>query len=268
MSHPLDYQDHLIAFIDLLGIKSEICSSDESANKLLHLLDRFAQSRKEFDARITKIKDGHEVNLRPAVSTFSDHIVVSYPLDKLKQEYGLEPHILIFELSSLISRYAIQALACGFLVRGGITIDKLYHKGDIVFGRGLIEAHHLESEIAVLPRIIISEKVFEYLPHLKELADTKGTGIYRDSDNCYCLEYMTGTISLVPPRVSDMQDRTLEWIEEIKSAIAKNLRELTQRGNTRALENWQWFSKAFDEALSNLKDMHEKHGSHYFSRDT
>lgn len=49
----------------------------------------------------------------------------------------------------------------GMLYRGAAVIGELRHDGAIVFGKGLVEAHRLESKIARYPRIVISSTVMD-----------------------------------------------------------------------------------------------------------
>ena len=95
-------------------------------------------------------------NFRPEVSTFSDNIVISYPLASMTKE--LSPHsVPIFVLSqTLLSILASQALRLGFLLRGGAAIGRLYHDSGVIFGDALVEAYRLESQIAIYRRVILS----------------------------------------------------------------------------------------------------------------
>jgi len=47
------------------------------------------------------------------------------------------------------------------LVRGAITVGEFYHKNGIFLGKAFDKACFLESEIAIYPRIVISEDIFE-----------------------------------------------------------------------------------------------------------
>lgn len=86
--------------------------------------------------------------MRPAVSTFSDHIVVSYPLQPLYDAGSDEQftaYTVLYHFSKLLASIAAAALRIGFLVRGGATIGKLYHTRGVVFGEALI-ASSLEPQ--------------------------------------------------------------------------------------------------------------------------
>lgn len=77
------------------------------------------------------------------VTTFSDSIIISYPINHM--------YDLLFETLSITG----AILSSGYLVRGGITFGKLYHDERNVFGPAMNRAYDLESKVADVPRIIL-----------------------------------------------------------------------------------------------------------------
>ena len=75
------YEDQFTAFIDFLGF-SEISKNTDDATRLkvLDLLQSVSALRGEFNPESTTHETGAHSFQRPAISTFSDHIVISYPL--------------------------------------------------------------------------------------------------------------------------------------------------------------------------------------------
>ena len=71
--------------------------------------------------------------LKVEFGAFSDNFVYSIPAD-----FG--GRILNF-----IPKMVRTLLQKGFLIRGGITVGKLYHKENVVFGPALIEAVKIEG---------------------------------------------------------------------------------------------------------------------------
>lgn len=66
-----------------------------------------------------------------------------------------------------------QAVRYNFCLRGAVTIDDMYWdpewsngyagQSTITVGPGIIEAHELESEVAVYPQIIIEPKLYDWV---------------------------------------------------------------------------------------------------------
>ena len=80
---------------------------------------------------------------------------ISYPL-AASEESEAAPDSLLSPLIELVQDIARWSLLSGFLIRGGITIGKLYHNATqgVVFGEALVEAYNLESKDAIYPRVI------------------------------------------------------------------------------------------------------------------
>lgn len=177
-----EYQEHIIAFIDLLGFKEIIKKNDETDFlKVYSLLKSFADSKMDSDIH----ENGSITNFRPSINTFSDHVVISYPTKFAK---GVPLDVLLSSLSRDIAHFAMLALCRGLLIRDGITIGKLYHNNSIVFGEALIDAFELESQNAIYPRIIVSNSV---------MASTKLLGCCIDFDGIYYLNYFNNVIPLI-----------------------------------------------------------------------
>ncbi len=83
-------EDTFTAFIDLLGFSEASADVKEATwEKVLSLLVSLSSLRQEFSVRIEGGPNGSTTYLvNPAISTFSDHIVISYPLGQLANAEG------------------------------------------------------------------------------------------------------------------------------------------------------------------------------------
>jgi hypothetical protein len=74
---PPSYTEHLTIFADLLGFEEAIGTADDSLRlSILKLLTDLAALRADFFISSTPIETGGIQHvIRPAISTFSDHIV-------------------------------------------------------------------------------------------------------------------------------------------------------------------------------------------------
>src|SRR5688572_3403811 len=102
----LYYEEHFVAFIDFLGFAAAIDSADEEARtKLLTLLIGLAEAQSEFMVETKATPEGVATEVAPNITTFSDNIVISYPLEKLRDKGYFDdkrtPIILLDGLSNL-----------------------------------------------------------------------------------------------------------------------------------------------------------------------
>ncbi len=73
---------------------------------------------------------------------FSDCVVWAYPMEAIaKPDYWDAVISLITKMNS----FYLLSFGRGVLIRGGITIEDLFIKGNKVFGKGLVRAYELEQ---------------------------------------------------------------------------------------------------------------------------
>ena len=65
----------------------------------------------------------------------------------------------MFHLLNAIAFCVVDLAQMGYLVRGGVTVGKLYHTGKHVVGPAMIDAYRLEAKIAQVPRVVIDKKL-------------------------------------------------------------------------------------------------------------
>ena len=140
-----DYEDRIVAFIDVLGFSNMVAKSADDNARLRHLtaaLDEFHNLMWEWEG------DGRYSSF--AFTQFSDSIVISSLADS-SDSYEMLQQVLR-GIMMLASRF-------GILVRGGITRGQLIHDDSLLIGPAMVEAYYLESKCAVYPRIIIDESL-------------------------------------------------------------------------------------------------------------
>ena len=166
----MEYENRLVAFIDILGFKEIIKNSEQDFDsvkfifEILEYLKTFERGN-SWDIGFLEIeecvqykgKNNFDFRSQVRATAFSDSIVVSIPFDNNINE---ATSFLITNLS-YIGAILIEK---GILLRGAITYGKLIHNDNgTVLGQGLIEAYQLESSGAVYPRIILSKKLIDKL---------------------------------------------------------------------------------------------------------
>ena len=81
----------------------------------------------------------------------------------------------------------------GIFIRGAMVYDKIYHSETLVGGEGLIKAHHLESKVAVYPRIIVDKSYIDEANAASKFSNSVGLVmdfLKLDFDGNYFLDYL------------------------------------------------------------------------------
>jgi hypothetical protein len=250
------YEEQFTAFIDFLGFSEVSKQADDTTRlKVLELLLSLSALRSEFAVQSEPIPGGgtrHQV--RPAVSTFSDHIVISFSLERVARDlrqptdHGVIALVVLNTFGRLLRSIAGAALRLGFLIRGGATIGKLYHSQGVVFGEAMTEAFELESRVAIYPRVVLSPRVISRRPWAENMEVAVG------HDGLHHLDYfkMLALSAAVPG--DDYTERTKQWFHDVIAIVDRNLRELKRDGKLKELAKWVWFSHEFRRAIAALPD--------------
>lgn len=247
----MKYEETFTAFLDFLGFSEASRELDEAARlKVLSLLLALVELRSEFSAASAREADGStRYYIKPAISTFSDNIVISFGLETLRATAGDNSRIVGFlvvpQFERLISIIAGQALRLGFLIRGAATIGKLYHSKGVVFGEALIEAVQLEKRTAVYPRVVLSSAVTSAL-------DLNPGFVKREEDGLFCVDYIRNMVFNVAPPGDTWSANVKAWFHEVVAVIHAALETHARSGNLNKLSKWTWFAKRFRAAVESL----------------
>lgn len=141
---PISYEERIVVFFDVLGWKSHVCNAGDDPQKIGHLalIPKILKSEQILKAA----ESSNSAGVR--ITSFSDCCVLSIPYC----EESL-PNV-IYGLSNTFIGCALM----GFLLRAGVTIGKLHHENNIVFGPAMNRAYELESK-GIYPRIIIDPSI-------------------------------------------------------------------------------------------------------------
>lgn len=247
------YEPHFTAFIDLLGFAEASTGGDAFTRaKVLAFLLSISSMCGEFDFQSKTLENGTTIQIRPTISTFSDHIVISYPLKRIATSLGSDDsqaalHVLL-GFSEMVESIAAAALSIGFLIRGGATIGNLYHSGGIVFGEAMVEAYHLESRTAIYPRVVLSQKVCSLADWLK----WGKMNLRRGSDGLYYFNYYRNLVFRSSPPGDGATERRKAWFAYINQYMTENISKLEGAGNMSAFSKWAWFANELYSAMDEI----------------
>jgi hypothetical protein len=246
------YEEQFTAFVDFLGFSEAASKTDEATrSKVLDLLLSLSTLRREFDLQSTAQEGGKKISLKPAISTFSDHVVISYPLQPIYADTGPDGHIgaifIMRQFNDLLTRIAAAALRIGFLVRGGATIGKLYHAQGVVFGEALIDAFQIESRTSVYPRVVLSRQITS-----RSMWIQNAFGILKDHDGLYHFDYFKELLFHAALPGESWVAAVKLWFDDVIAVINGNLTELESSGRMNEFAKWAWFARQFRSALGTL----------------
>jgi hypothetical protein len=245
------YEEQFTAFIDFLGFREVALETDDSTRlKVLNLLKSLSELRGEFNVQSTGPENFKTRHIRPAISTFSDHIVISYPTKPISADTGFDERNTAFfirmHFSQLLKSIAAAALRIGFLVRGGATIDKLHHVKGVVFGKALVDAYEIESQTSIYPRVVLSHHIARQQMWTENQAD-----IVKCSDGLYQFNYFKSLALSSAERGEGYAANVKAWFEEVIGIVDRNLREFESKGKLKELAKWAWFAREFRIGLEN-----------------
>lgn len=155
-----DYEDRIVAFVDVLGFKGLVDSSKNDVKVLRNITSALSTLYEwiwKWEA------DGGDSSF--AFTQFSDSVVLSALADTQDSFEML--------LQLMLGIVDIAYSHC-IIVRGGIARGKLIHDNEMVVGPAMVDAYFLESQIAKYPRIVISEELkTEFEVNLQEYVDSQ-----------------------------------------------------------------------------------------------
>jgi len=239
--------EQLIFYIDFVGFAEAIRSWDEEKMAaLIELLSDLALIRGEFDFSEEAEDGGKRFNIRPAISTFSDHIVISYPTEYLRKMGGGDSLVngLVFA-QKLVSQLAAAAMRLGLLIRGGATVGPLYHSGGVVLGAAMVEAYHLESRVSIYPRIAVSRKLYSQVK-----INPRDLFLLEDDDGITHFNYFPSMIL----RSRETGEPITTWLANARRIIAENIENFERKEYWNELAKWVWFRNKLEQARLSLPD--------------
>ena len=144
---------YCVAYLDVLGAKKFMADSSEKFLNDLNSIYFDAKNEVESTGRITS--EAIEAKI------FSDNILLA-----IKIEDDLEKSKdKIERMLCLSANIYNNALWHGYLMRGAVTFGDFCQNSLFVYGKALIDAVDMEENIAIYPRIVVHESLYEILQH-------------------------------------------------------------------------------------------------------
>lgn len=251
----LRYEDRVLAWIDILGWSELLRESIHDPAKIPPLFLAASALRYPKDAKEAQMELANEFNEKnlgnqglkmtvdyvPEISHFSDTVVWSFPMKN-------------FWISGLVDE--VQSTCClllanGYLSRGAIVRGPLFHERGTLFGPAVLEAHELESSVAVYPRVLIGESMGDLMPRTYMFEDERHDCLdcRTDFDGLRYLDILGGG----PMRtIHDQRRMRSGWDEPALLAMAET--KLAEHTDLKKRAKWGWMVKYLQE-INNETDM-------------
>lgn len=140
---PPAYERRLILFLDFLGFREIVAETTADPAVLGSLIAGL-------NAIGRIVEDGSVESER--VTQFSDSLVVSYRVDETSG---------VFWLLHAMAMTVVELAGRGYLLRGAVTIGDLLHDDHHIVGPAMVAAYEMESQRAIMPRVIIDPAVLD-----------------------------------------------------------------------------------------------------------
>ncbi|MDD1529636.1 hypothetical protein C7U92_27960 [Bradyrhizobium sp. WBOS7] len=238
------YGDRYCAFVDILGFRQ--------------LIDRLSTESSQFEALRTLLARVHGAKSGGASEQQSDFraqsISDAVAISTLPTPSGLAD---IFNALELL---AVDLLVEGYFIRGAVVRAPLYHDDKMVFGRALVQAYSLESEVVKFPRIMVARNVRDDI--IRFSADSKlrvnspdAKCLLQSLDGPMYLDILGPVVSLLKKNEHPFQKLTPE--EKVRHRKYLGIRERIQQryeesmDSPRHFEKVRWFAQYWNKAIPN-----------------
>jgi hypothetical protein len=236
--------NHEVLFLDFLGFAASVRNwDDEQMGRLIEILLAISDAQSTFDLRGEIQSDGgYKISSRPEITTFSDHIVVSYPYITKPDEISEEIWPAISDgwagmvreqMQKITAQVVFAALEIGLLVRGGLSRGKLYHVSRVVVGEAMVEAHRIESKVSEVARVVASPTIGDC------------DRLFTDTDGERCLDYMTELMLVAQDRHGDARVWAINTLAQLGATIG----DLESKGLKREAAKWIYFRDQLSRAV-------------------
>jgi hypothetical protein len=247
----MNYENRVVAFIDILGFKSllnETTRKDGSDNEenIDALIKAYETIKDVWE--IDKMYDSLSKPTSRKVSIFSDSIVISFKVGEESQVFST-----LLDIKHLIMRLVYRNILC----RGAVAIGKFIHTDDYLFGPALVEAYTLESKAAMYPRIILDRDVIDVAARNKPSRHSSDDEmkyveslLEQDSDGMYYIDYFFKART----ELDDPEYDFPKYIQLLGDIIRKGLMGSSHHGKADLRVKYSWMRERYNRMVEIVTD--------------
>ena len=239
------YTRQIVVFIDILGFSSmlpafeqEALENDAVGEERYHESETLNKLVNIFNGAIKLVKSAN-----CKAYQFSDNlcITINYIIN------DTENPDLFVEMLRLVSMLMFEFVKEGYFLRGGIDAGWFLDADDIAVGVPLVVAYRLESEQAIYPRVLLSEKFIEILGQYNESYKLSDTG-------AFLAQYYIvrgGALGYLNPffYITNFEDKDskLDYLRTYSTVIRENLQRFN--ADTRIRPKYLWLAGEMNQFI-------------------
>lgn len=243
----VEYSNKIVFFIDILAFKDMV-------NKLpplniCNMLDCIKDcSEHKYSYKSIDVDYSTRV-----ITRFSDSICISFNYNDPK---------MLFDVLQNISEMQESCLELEIVLRGGCAIGQAVHNSEHLFGPAVNEAYKLESEVAIYPRIILSQEIVDICVDYSDLnieqkkysKEQIEKYLKKDMDGYYYIDYIS--LPTTENKSYDMAMWFVEKMQKNRDFIEKGLKNT----DVKIKAKYGWLADKFDKSFSaDIVDYYSKH---------
>ncbi len=233
----INFEMRAVAFLDILGFTDFVRQAEDQASEEYRTLCELkAVVEAELDVSEFHIK------LKPTCTYISDSIILSAPVSS--EDYSGLVGVAIKSI-----QIAHQLLGMGFLLRGGISVDKAAHNASNIYGSGYNNAYETEKDKAINPRILLDEEAAKVLDN-----DNAYQGRKIRELSTFLKEGDDWIVDTLNPHSSYIGDNTQDpsrLFEDYRNIIVENLQKFPLGNKVRG--KWEWMAGFFNDRLERYR---------------
>lgn len=268
----VNYETRFCAFVDILGFRSLIAGIADDVHGIADLNDALSvisdtpiflnnpslrgvvrpvlesNSESPIDHFIP---DKSSSNVRG--TSFSDSLVLTAPAD-----FGGASNLLV---ALILLTHRLLDMA--YLVRGGVAVGQVWHKKNLVFGPGLINAYDLEVGTAVYPRIVFSDSACDCFAKIEPVKGAITKFLTGDFDGVRFLDFLESPALWIASHEDSTEQ--YEWAGERLQRIGPRLSrirdtvcglaEANTAENLRTVAKYRWIATYLNRRLSDKEGL-------------
>jgi hypothetical protein len=227
-----DVKDYFIAYFDILGFEKMVNQNNKKKDLLLlTMINECIANSKEVISLFNET--GNKVDIKFKV--FSDNFIFCTEKDYIS-------------LLSMVSIIQSSFLLYNIFIRGSLSYGKMFFDEEFIYGKGLIEAYKIESEIAIFPRLIIDNTFITGASKILTLKWKKEVSFeltLESLKNIYCVDFDNNLFIDYLGMIKYREDETGQASKgcsflEILDIHARNICYNLQTENKRIEQKYQW----------------------------
>lgn len=224
----ITFEDRAVAFIDVLGFSGLTSSASTDAEALARLEQLVGLLESAVPALDAGVSASVPEPLIPQHTYVSDSIILSAPLAVTLESWSHYDGLAIVVMRAIQLTHAFAS--AGYLLRGGISIGKVWHTKSNIVGPAYIEAYRAEQS-ASAPRILLTPTA------RSRWVERRG------NSSRMCIEYqgsymVNGLFDYYVP--GNSPNRVELALLQYESMANQAISACT---DARVLEKWRWFKQ-------------------------